>query len=125
MSTTQSVIARLEAGRRSPSTQTLERLTVATGTIIEITFESAEASTRGGREILWSQWFHRSNCTFALRRCASLQGLTPQLLPPPDLIENVLVFKVICHPRAHGVFRDQIKRMIDTVSDDNSRIEVN
>lgn len=41
MSTTQAVIARLESGRSSPSTQTLERLAVATGTKLKITFEPA------------------------------------------------------------------------------------
>jgi transcriptional regulator with XRE-family HTH domain len=39
MSTTQSVIARLESGRIRPSTQTLERLAVATGTRLRISFE--------------------------------------------------------------------------------------
>jgi ribosome-binding protein aMBF1 (putative translation factor) len=39
MSTTQSVIARLEGGRIRPSTQTLERLAVATGTRRRISFE--------------------------------------------------------------------------------------
>ncbi len=39
MSTTQSVIARLESGRSCPSTQTLERLAVATGTRLKISFE--------------------------------------------------------------------------------------
>jgi len=39
MSTTQSVIARLESGRSCPSTQTLERLAVATGTRLRISFE--------------------------------------------------------------------------------------
>lgn len=41
MDTTQSVIARLESGRARPSTQTLERLAVATGTRLQISFESA------------------------------------------------------------------------------------
>ncbi len=41
MSTTQSVIARLESGRTRPSTQTLERLATATGTHLRITFEPA------------------------------------------------------------------------------------
>jgi ribosome-binding protein aMBF1 (putative translation factor) len=40
MATTQSVIARLESGRSKPSTQTLERLAVATGTRLKITFEA-------------------------------------------------------------------------------------
>jgi ribosome-binding protein aMBF1 (putative translation factor) len=44
MSTTQSVIARLESGRSCPSTETLERLAVATGTKLKITFEPADAS---------------------------------------------------------------------------------
>jgi ribosome-binding protein aMBF1 (putative translation factor) len=39
MSTSQSVIARLESGRSCPSTQTLERLAVATGTRLKIVFE--------------------------------------------------------------------------------------
>ena len=39
MDTTQSVIARLESGRTRPSTQTLERLAVATGTRLKISFE--------------------------------------------------------------------------------------
>ncbi len=39
MATTQSVVARLEGGRTRPSTQTLERLAVATGTRRRITFE--------------------------------------------------------------------------------------
>lgn len=41
MDTTQSVIARLESGRTRPSTQTLERLAVATGTRLKISFEPA------------------------------------------------------------------------------------
>ena len=41
MDTTQSVIARLESGRTRPSTQTLERLAIATGTRLKITFEPA------------------------------------------------------------------------------------
>lgn len=41
MDTTQSVIARLESGRTRPSTQTLERLAVATGTKLKISFEPA------------------------------------------------------------------------------------
>lgn len=45
METTQSVIARLESGRTQPSTQTLERLAVATGTRLKITFEP-ETATR-------------------------------------------------------------------------------
>jgi ribosome-binding protein aMBF1 (putative translation factor) len=43
METTQSVIARLESGRTRPSTQTLERLAVATGTRLHIIFEPAGA----------------------------------------------------------------------------------
>lgn len=39
MSTTQSVIARIESGRAKPSTQTLERLAAATGTGMRIEFE--------------------------------------------------------------------------------------
>jgi len=42
MFTTQSVIARLESSRGSPSTQTLARLAAATGTKLKITFEPAE-----------------------------------------------------------------------------------
>lgn len=41
MDTTQSVIARLESGRSRPSTQTLERLAIATGTRLHISFEPA------------------------------------------------------------------------------------
>lgn len=43
MDTTQSVIARLESGRTRPSTQTLERLALATGTRLKISFEPAGA----------------------------------------------------------------------------------
>ena len=43
MDTTQSVIARLESGRTRPSTQTLERLALATGTRLKISFEPARA----------------------------------------------------------------------------------
>ncbi len=39
MKTTQSVIARLEAGGVNPSTKTLERLAKATGTRLKIDFE--------------------------------------------------------------------------------------
>jgi ribosome-binding protein aMBF1 (putative translation factor) len=39
METTQSVIARLESGKTRPSTQTLERLALATGTRLQISFE--------------------------------------------------------------------------------------
>jgi hypothetical protein len=44
MHTTQTVIARLESGRVKPSTRTLERLTVATGMRLRISFEAAPAS---------------------------------------------------------------------------------
>jgi len=44
MRTTQSVIARLEAGRVNPSTKTLERLARATGTRLKIDFEPKESS---------------------------------------------------------------------------------
>lgn len=43
MDTTQSVIARLESGRTGPSTQTLDRLTTATGTRLRIRFEGEGA----------------------------------------------------------------------------------
>ncbi|MEP6962693.1 MAG: helix-turn-helix transcriptional regulator [Acidobacteriota bacterium] len=46
MDTTQSVIARLEGGRTRPSTQTLERLAVATGTRLRISFERKGAGRR-------------------------------------------------------------------------------
>lgn len=39
MNTTQAVVARLEAGGRRPSTRTLERFAVATGTRLIISFE--------------------------------------------------------------------------------------
>ncbi|MGQ0672202.1 MAG: helix-turn-helix domain-containing protein [Hyphomicrobium sp.] len=39
MSTTQAVVARLEAGGRRPSTRTLERFATATGTKLKISFE--------------------------------------------------------------------------------------
>ena len=39
MSTTQSVIARLESGRVRPSTRTLERVAQSTGTQLKISFE--------------------------------------------------------------------------------------
>jgi transcriptional regulator with XRE-family HTH domain len=39
METTQSVIARLERGRKRPSTHTLERVAAATKTRLTITFE--------------------------------------------------------------------------------------
>jgi len=41
MKTTQSVIARLEGGRVRPSTRTLERIALATGTHLKISFEQA------------------------------------------------------------------------------------
>jgi ribosome-binding protein aMBF1 (putative translation factor) len=41
METTQSVIARLESGRTRPSTKTLEKLALATGTRLRISFEPA------------------------------------------------------------------------------------
>ena len=44
MDTTQSVIARLESGRTRPSTQTLERLAVATGTRLRISFDPQPAT---------------------------------------------------------------------------------
>ena len=43
METTQSVVARLESGRTRPSTQTLERLALATGTRLRISFELERA----------------------------------------------------------------------------------
>ncbi len=43
MKTTQSVIARLEAGRTRPSTKTLERYAKATGSRLRITFEPVSA----------------------------------------------------------------------------------
>lgn len=44
MKTTQSVIARLEAGRTQPSTKTLDRYARATGSRLRITFEPVNAS---------------------------------------------------------------------------------
>ena len=44
MKTTQSVIARLEGGRVRPSTRTLERIALATGTRLKISFEQAPNS---------------------------------------------------------------------------------
>ena len=41
MATTQSVVARLESGRVSPSTRTLEKVARATGTRLRIHFDSA------------------------------------------------------------------------------------
>jgi transcriptional regulator with XRE-family HTH domain len=43
MGTTQSVVARLEAGRVQPTTATLQRLARATGTRLRIAFEPAGA----------------------------------------------------------------------------------
>ena len=39
METTQSVVARLESGRINPSTRTLEKVAMATGTRLRISFE--------------------------------------------------------------------------------------
>ncbi len=39
METTQSVVARLESGRINPSTRTLEKVALATGTRLRISFE--------------------------------------------------------------------------------------
>ena len=39
MKTTQSVVARLESGRTHPSTKTLEKIALATGTRLRISFE--------------------------------------------------------------------------------------
>ena len=41
MKTTQSVVARLESGRMYPSTRTLERVALATGTRLRISFDSS------------------------------------------------------------------------------------
>ena len=41
MNTTQSVVARLESGRTSPSTRTLEKIAQATRTRLRITFDPA------------------------------------------------------------------------------------
>jgi len=51
MSTTQAVIARLEAGGRHPSTRTLERLAKATGHRLEINFvpENSKPQRRASR----------------------------------------------------------------------------
>ena len=46
MSTTQAVIARLEAGGRRPSTRTLERLAKATGHRLEISFVPDDSKLR-------------------------------------------------------------------------------
>lgn len=42
MGTTQTVIARLESGKRMPSTRTLQRFAKATGTRLRISFERTE-----------------------------------------------------------------------------------
>ena len=39
MRTTQSVVARLESGRTNPSTKTLEKIALATGTRLRISFD--------------------------------------------------------------------------------------
>lgn len=44
MHTTQSTIARMEAGRSIPSTRTLERFAQATGTRLKISFEPVHAT---------------------------------------------------------------------------------
>lgn len=44
METTQSTIARLEAGRSIPSTRTLERFARATGTRLKISFEPEQTA---------------------------------------------------------------------------------
>ena len=49
MDTTQSVIARLEGGKTRPSTQTLQRLATATGTLLKISFERRPAAQLLGR----------------------------------------------------------------------------
>ena len=41
MKTTQSVVARLESGRAYPSARTLERIALATGTRLQISFDPA------------------------------------------------------------------------------------
>jgi transcriptional regulator with XRE-family HTH domain len=46
MKTTQSVIARLEAGQTSPSTRTLQRVARATGSRLRITFEASAPRAR-------------------------------------------------------------------------------
>lgn len=45
MKTTQAVIARLESGRVLPSTRTLHRLAVATGTRLKISFQPVGATS--------------------------------------------------------------------------------
>jgi len=49
MGTTQTVIARLESGKRMPSTRTLERFAKATGMRLRISFERAAAGSRDAR----------------------------------------------------------------------------
>ena len=44
MSTTQSVISRIESGRTLPSTQTLTRLAEATGTVLKVSFEPSRGN---------------------------------------------------------------------------------
>ncbi len=46
MGTTQTVIARLESGRRMPSTRTLERFAKATGMRLRISFEPETPGSR-------------------------------------------------------------------------------
>jgi len=41
MNTTQSVVARLESGRARPSTRTLQKIALATGTRLRISFDPA------------------------------------------------------------------------------------
>ena len=45
MGTTQSVVARLESGRFAPSTRTLEKVAMATGTRLRIGFERKKAQS--------------------------------------------------------------------------------
>ena len=45
MRTTQSVVARLESSRTNPSTKTLEKIALATGTRLRIRFESSGIDT--------------------------------------------------------------------------------
>lgn len=52
MGTTQAVVARLESGRVSPSTRTLERFARATHTRLRITFESKTGATEHGERII-------------------------------------------------------------------------
>jgi ribosome-binding protein aMBF1 (putative translation factor) len=47
MGTTQAVIARLESGRSLPSTRTLQRIAVATGTRLRIAFARQTSAKRG------------------------------------------------------------------------------